>query len=230
MRRVANMSRGALYLVWPGDPRTERMLDRSIESLKAVHPELMFHVEHLPEGSTLLDKSRMAELTPFDETLYLDVDTVVLGRLDFGFEKARKHGLACCICEAPLARRYHGLKDRGDMVEYNTGVIFFTDKALVTFGAWRYHTKVDSSIIFRMGDGFSRMPLNDQASFAWAVEATDRNPFVLPMNWNFRPAWQKNIFGDVKIWHDYSDVPDSLRTWNEYQTDDDAVLDFVSIS
>jgi len=40
---------------------------------------------------------------------------------------AIKHALACCICENPWARRYGGLQ--GDLVEYNTGVQFFTRAA-----------------------------------------------------------------------------------------------------
>jgi hypothetical protein len=47
----------------------------------------------------------MAAMTPFEETLFLDADTVPLGRLDFGFEQAQRFGLACCICEVPWARR-----------------------------------------------------------------------------------------------------------------------------
>ena len=49
----------------------------------------------------LLQKSQMFQFSPFRETLYLDADTVVLGRLDFAFLKAQEFGLACCICECP---------------------------------------------------------------------------------------------------------------------------------
>jgi hypothetical protein len=65
----------------------------------------------------------MMELSPFEETLYLDADTVVLDRLDFGFEQAARFGVACCICECPWARRYRGLPN-DDGVEYSTGVLF----------------------------------------------------------------------------------------------------------
>ncbi|MDP6885212.1 MAG: hypothetical protein QF830_13855, partial [Rhodospirillales bacterium] len=40
--------------------------------------------------------------------------------------KGREVGLALCICECPWARRYGGLA--GDVVEYNTGVMFFTKR------------------------------------------------------------------------------------------------------
>src|SRR5438552_10060250 len=133
--------RGIMYVKWgPNDA----VLARALESVKAIHPELPVHVHQLPDGSTLLDKARMFAFTPFEETVFLDVDTVVLDRLDFGFEMAVKYGLACCICENPWARRYGGLK--GDLVEYNTGVLFFTKAGKRFFDGWEQHARIDSSI------------------------------------------------------------------------------------
>src|SRR5438067_9971407 len=96
--------RGVLYVKWGN--RLDHALARSVASLKAVHPDLPIHVHELPVASSLLDKANMFDWTPFQETLYLDVDTVVLGRLDYGFERAQRHTLACAICECPWARRY----------------------------------------------------------------------------------------------------------------------------
>lgn len=212
------MTRGVLYIVWPGEERMEAMLNRSIASLAAAHPELPYHVERLDDGSSLLDKSRMAEMTPFDETLFLDADTVVMGRLDYGFEKAAQYGLACCICECPWARRFSGLADQGDIVEYNTGVLFFTRTSRPLFDAWARLRDIGSSLLFRAHDGVRTMPFNDQAGFAAAIEETGFNPFVLPMNWNFRRQWQETVFGPVKIWHGYNDPPPQLKKWNESQS------------
>jgi len=101
----------------------------------------------------LLEKARMAELSPFDETLFLDADTVVLDDLDFGFRHAQKTGVACCICEAPWARRYTGLPN-DDAIEYNTGLLFFTKAAAPVFSHWQsLATTIDSSIVFRAADG-----------------------------------------------------------------------------
>ena len=82
---------GVLYIVWGN---VEPILQRSINSLRAVHPRMPIHIQRLPENSRLLDKSRMFNFTPFENTLYLDMDTVVLRPLDFGFEKAQRHALA----------------------------------------------------------------------------------------------------------------------------------------
>jgi hypothetical protein len=168
----------------------------------------------------------MLDFTPFDETLFLDMDTVVLGDLDFGMRKGREVGLAICICECPWARRYTGLS--GDLVEYNTGVIFFTNKAKPVFDAWKsLVAKVDSSIVFRAGGDYVKMPLNDQAGFAKAIDDTGFVPYVLPLNWNFRPRWHKSWFGPLKIWHDYAPVPDALAENNTLQADPNAIIGFA---
>ncbi len=64
-----------------------------------------------------------------------DADTVVLGNLSF--DPARGCGLRLlerCICECPWARRYAGIQ--GEAVEYNTGVLFFSEQAKPVFETW----------------------------------------------------------------------------------------------
>lgn len=95
--------RGILYMVWGS--RHEALLERSMASARAIHPELPIHVERLPDTSTLLDKAAMADLTPFEQTVFLDTDTVVLDRLDYAFDKTEKFGLSVGVCECPWARR-----------------------------------------------------------------------------------------------------------------------------
>lgn len=218
--------RGILYVKWGTNGAVS---ERSIRSVRAIHPELPVHVRSLPAGSSLLDKASMFEFSPFEETLFLDADTVVLDRLDFGFEMAVRHGLACCICECPWARRYGGI--RGDMVEYNTGVLFFTRKAKPVFDAWKARARtVDSSIrFFRDRNELAVMPFNDQAAFALAV-AENAAPFILPMNWNFRPQWHRSWWGPVKIWHDYVDPPAEMVAWTKEQAREDAIIRYNSFA
>ena len=167
----------------------------------------------------------MHRLTPFEETLFLDSDTVVLDRLDFGFEMAAQHGLAVSICECPWARRYGGLD--GDVVEYNTGVIFFNQKSYHVFDAWDACGRdIDSSILFYQGTSVVRMPFNDQAGFAKAIIDTGFNPYVLPYNWNFRPMWHRTFWGPIKIWHDYSDPPAEVVAWTNNQANAGAIIQF----
>lgn len=218
-------SRGILYVYWGDDHRA--LLERSMASVRQHHPELPIHVEKLADDATLLDKARMHEFTPFDETLFLDIDTVVLGRLDFAFAKAARFGLACAICECPWARRYRGVS--GDMIEYNTGVLFFNRAARPLFDAWKQRApQVDSAISHVVDGRVVRMTENDQAGFAHAVEETGFSPFVLPMNWNFRPQWQLSFFGPIRIWHDYKDVPQPIIEMNRDYEREDALIQYVS--
>jgi hypothetical protein len=217
-------TRGVLYVKWGHSH--DGLLRRSMESLRAVHPELPVHVHELPDSSTLLDKSRMLDFAPFAQTLYLDTDTVVLDRLDFGFERAERFGLACSVCECPWARRYTGL--RGELVEYNTGVLFFNRKAEPVFRLWESLVgQVDSSMTLADGKSF---PCNDQAAFAVAVERSEFLPFVLPYNWNFRPNHYRSFFGPIKIWHDPAEVPPGLIEWNRDQLAPGSAIKFCVLT
>lgn len=218
------MTRGVLYIVFPGEPRAAKALYRSQQWLKKFHPDIPVEVVELAEG-TLLDKARMLDLSPFDSTLFLDADTAPLGDLSFIFDKAEQFGLACAICECPWARRFGALADRPSLVEYNTGLLGFTKGAAEVFDAWKRLIDIDSSLQFLAKDGsVQTMPLNDQAAFAAAIDETGFNPFVLPMNYNFRPLWQKTVFGPIVVWHDYSDIPPGILKWNDVQSRRDAVL------
>lgn len=67
-----------------------------------------------------------------------------------------------------------------------------------------------------------------QAGFARAVEDSGFLPYVLPLNWNYRPAWYHSFFGPIKIWHDYGDVPPAIEELHRYHEQPDAMMRFVS--
>jgi len=224
------MSRGVIYIVWGKE--ADAVLERSVASLKRHHPELPHKVIRLKKVSDpvkgLLEKAKMLDLSPYDETLFLDADTVVLDRLDYGFEAARRTGLACCICENPYARRYRGFERGTDLVEYNTGVLFFTKQAKPVFDTWAELAPTFNSALDFIGENGKPMvmPFNDQGAFAEAMRRWDSLPFVLPQNWNFRPIWQKQWFGPLKVWHDYSPAPASLEQINAYYQRPDAIIQY----
>src|SRR5690606_387046 len=71
--------------------------------------------------------------------------------------------------------------------------------------------EIDSSVRFHDDYGeLKTQPVNDQAGLAKAIEDTGFNPFILPLNWNFRPKWHRSFVGPIKIWHDYADPTDEL--------------------
>ncbi len=220
------MSKGCIWMVWGDNEKVEKALPRSVDSLRKYHPDLQIQLIKMPEDSDLRCKSRMFELSPFDETLYLDADTVVLGKLDFGFEKAKKFGIAITINISPWANRYAGLADRGDLREFDTGVIFFSKQhkeAERVFQTWQASGDINSECLFLSADGPAKMLVNDQCGFAHAVDVCEFNPFCLPVNWNLHPRWQKTLFGKLLVWHDYNDPPASINKWNQERTAKDAV-------
>ncbi len=222
------MSKGIISIYWGDEAKLP--IQRLCNSVKQFCPDLRHELIKIDAVSgdpkSLNQKAAMLELSPFEETLFLDVDTVVMGNLNYGFEKARKHGLALSICEAPWARRYPKLFS-GDQIEYNTGVIFFTKRAEPVFNEWkRIANTVDSSIVGINENGIYIMPSNDQGSFSQAIENTDFNPFILPLNWNFRPIWCKSFWGPLKIWHDYSDPPSVIYELNRYYENKDSIIQY----
>jgi len=227
---------GVLYMLW--GTSHDHLLERSIASLKLYHPDLPIQVHRVQTTSheesmshaMLLEKSRMLAISPFENTLFLDADTMVMGRLDFALEKAERYGLACCICECPWAQRYTGLKHENDLIEYNTGVLFFTRLAEPVFYCWEKLARTIDSSIYHVKDGVpSVMHHNDQASFAKAVDMTGYNPFILPFNWNFRAFCQRTFFGPIRIWHDISAPPRELYELNRYYTQPDALMHHYSL-
>ncbi|MBI3517261.1 MAG: hypothetical protein HY060_24775 [Proteobacteria bacterium] len=226
--------RGALYVYWePAKPHgawsIKPFVDRAIASFAAHHPELPYHVAKLPAGSTLYDKATMFDHTPFDTTVFLDADTVVLGRLDYGFEMAERFGLACCHCVNPWLRRYVGVV--GDWIEYNTGVLFFSAAARPLFDRWRaLAPQLDSRASF-IRDGFTMVsPRDDQLSFSRAVQESARPPFVLPYNWNFAPPHHHSFFGPLKVWHSYATVPETVLFLNQYYEQPGAIMQFHELT
>jgi hypothetical protein len=223
------MSRGILSIYW-GD-ESKLPIQRLKDSVKKFHPDLPHEIIKIDAPSndpnSLNQKAAMLDLSPFEETLFLDLDTVVMGNLDFGFQKANQFGLAIAICEAPWGRRYPAIFS-GDQIEYNTGVIFFTKKAKPVFEEWKELAKtIDSSIIAVDDSGnVYTMPANDQGSFALAIENVGFNPFILPLNWNFRPIWQRSFFGPIKIWHGYDNPPPIFDALSNYYSQKDAIIQY----
>jgi hypothetical protein len=179
----------------------------------------------------------MFDLSPFDETLFLDADTTVMGKLDYGFAKAQQHGIACCINANPWQRRYYKIEQHPDEVEYSSGVIFF-DKNFgevdnryghravsKVFGLWDSLDGTDTTCsYFHASDGVKHAPVNDQALFTLAMQRLGFNPFVLPLNWNLYPRWQKHWWGEIKVLHGYDDIPESVMRWNAEQSKPGAVI------
>src|SRR3984957_10987377 len=100
------MKRGILYIVW-GD-KVEPLLQRSMASVRKFYPDIPVEIVRGEADPVrgLAQKSKMATQSPFESTLFLNADTVILGNLDYAFDRAEEFGLACAICDCPWLRRY----------------------------------------------------------------------------------------------------------------------------
>jgi hypothetical protein len=204
------MKRGILYIVW--GEKAEAQLQRSILSVRNFYPEMPIHVERGSEDPRLgfRQKTIMGALTPFESTLFLDADTVVLGNLDYAFDRAEEFGLACCICECPWLRRYG--HSEGDLIEYNSGVLFFSQKARHIMSDWPKISAAHPSASHWLDTdgGHKGMRFEDQYGLARAIRDNAFNPHVLPMNYNFRPSIHRTFFAPLKIWHSPKELPQGL--------------------
>jgi hypothetical protein len=52
-------------------------------------------------------------------------------------------------------------------------------------------------------------------------------PFILPLNWNFRPAWHRSWWGPIKIWHDYNPPPQAIVDFSRQQAKPDSIIQFM---
>ena len=221
------MIKGVLWIVW-GDGYGAS-LERSRASVAHWHRELEQHVVTMLPGSDVRCKAMMRDLSPFDLTLFLDADTTVLGKIDYGFAMVERFGIACTHSANPWQRRYHKLDhEHADETEFSSGVIFFDrDKPEVggVFEQWKSGASLDTSCLYHHEEqGVCVQRHNDQALFTWAMRKERFNPFCLPMNWNLTPRWQPRFFGPIKILHGYDDVPPALLAWNEQQSQPEAVV------
>jgi hypothetical protein len=55
------------------------------------------------------------------------------------------------------------------------------------------------------------------------------NPFVLPLNWNLRPKWQRSFFGPVRIWHDVSAPSKEIYEINALYEDRESLITYFTM-
>lgn len=195
-------ARGVLYVV-----RDEEEAQRPARSIKALERfGLDYCVRKAEAPVNGLAKLDLLDLSPFDETLFLAPDALVLDDVSLGFEMAGRHGCALSMAPACWARRQWtdepGTPRRvhPEIPEYDLGAVFFVDNTAMRalFETWR-------SIAGEYGSC-------EQWGFSQAVYETRFNPYVLPENWNFhaRPI----VCGPIKIWNSCETPPRNIDWWN----------------
>ena len=178
----------------------ENELQQSISSAECLG--LPVHVIRLEGNCYHAAKTCMYDRSPFDTTLFLDTDTTVLDDLSYGFELAEKHTVALGLEPACYADRWP-INER-QILEYNTGVIFFRKCEVLRkfFERWERNAAL--------------YPYSDQSSFAKSLVECGLNPAVLPPNYNYRGFGMgpTPFFGPIKLWHSREEIPFNLEQWN----------------
>lgn len=166
------------------------------------------------ELSGLLRKTEILRFLPntYESFLFLDSDTVVIGDVSLGFNKAGIHGIAAC--PAPhysldafwgfdRVMRKEGVLPLGQL-QYNTGVIFFKNSPEVKEVFTKWGSLALENLDFT----------NDQPFFTLAMDLLGFNPYTLSISYNYR-AFGEAISGDVRIWHSHGKMPVKI---NEYSS------------
>jgi hypothetical protein len=219
--------RAVIWVNW--GTSEELMLQRSTKSAEA-HTNADFFVIsdselHLPESVKRIPhqfSSRgfarkaeaLAHAVPggYSTYLFLDADTVVLDDISFGFEQAKRFGIAIAAAPTYLLDEYHrtaeilekeGIGAHGQLL-FSTGVFFFSHEILESglFDAWLKLTEVHQLTM-----------RGDQELLTVALELRNINPYVLSKSYNTRGRYD-TIIGKTRIWHQKSPVPAEI---NQYE-------------
>lgn len=221
--RAGMSRRGVLFIEWTAADRAG--IERALTALRQVHPELPTHVAAVPDGAPWRDMARVLAGSPFETTLALAADAMVLGRLDFAFEMTERYGLACCIADNPWQRQHVGAS--GDGFEYDIGVLFCGAQGRPVLDAWSQLAPLAALPVGAVIDGrVAQMPSDGRLGLARAVTLSGVAPFVLPFNWNLHPRSQHAFFGPVKIWRGPDAVPDAVRALNQGYEEPGAIVQF----
>jgi len=160
------------------------------------------------------------DLTPWDVTLWLDSDTLILDDLSFAFKMARRFGIAAVLApHSSLNGR--GLSDiPGEAPEYNCGATWIDKNHKLTKNLGDKWAEIVSEYD---GEGW----WTDQSSLSYALYKLKINPYILPLNWNFRAYMDREFdtgeyhtdhgYGSIKIWHSRTSVPLSFNpSYNQF--------------
>lgn len=191
------MTRGIL-LVACGD--CEAFARLAVASIKRVSG-LPVHLHCDPSKPGLqsrLVKLRMHELSPFDETLFLDCDTLVMAdplplfsllqhaplwmALDVGprtVSEVLEHRFFKRMTSPRAIQALRALaKRRPHAPHFNSGVVLFNKSVAPFFDAWRRTWAM-------------LPPGQDQVALMLASDATKQRPALLSPHWNFQHSWSK---------------------------------------
>jgi hypothetical protein len=133
------------------------------------------------------DKITGMQLSPFDNTLFLDTDCYVLSNVSNIFELMQKYDICCRI--APVKSKKLAEKSPQIYPELQTGVILFN------------RSLNESDIFVKWGEYYDEFNIeNDQASFSHTLHNSDVYIGIISPEYNYTIQPQV-AYGDIKILH-----------------------------
>jgi len=201
--------RGFLYVAVGPDHRKE--VARSIESLRAhgnEEPIAIFtdqHIDHPPgsmikiiqsSGSGKLDRITQLSETPFQRTIFLDTDTIVVDKVSELFDLTNRFDVAVA--------HEHGYRGHPEervseaFFELNTGVIVYRWSTAVNDFISNWLVRYRKGLALRPTD--SRFAM-DQVAFRYCLWMSDLKLYVLTPEYNYRSIFPGFARDRVKIFH-----------------------------
>ena len=127
---------------------------------------------------SFIDKVTFLQESPFENTLFLDTDTLVIEPIYELGNLLNQFDLACA--HAPVRTTYNIPVCSSEFPELNTGVILYkrSDIVIELFQSWLkiYQEQLQSD----------RHPRHDQAAFREALFKSPANCYILPPEYNLR--------------------------------------------
>jgi len=204
------MSRGVLYIVF-GDNFIQEM-KFSIESVKKHNPDM--HITVFSDRDVecdLIDDVKIMKvqhmrpkidyinLAPYDQTLFLDTDTIINHSLDDLFGILDKYDIALAHDLARKRKKFfHTIPEYGKIPysfsEVNTGVMAFNknEKVKNLFELWKANFYKYYSVV----------PW-DQPSFRISLWQSDISLYVLPVEYNIRS--KANREKQIRFHHEFGE-------------------------
>lgn len=222
-----SMKRSIVFMAW-GEKYTQHVAD-CLSNSEVPDCSIVLitdqdtNTDCLPAGVTIVRKplqfrGKLAKVEllrnlpdDLEIVLFLDVDTVILGDISLGFEKAEQHGIAMAPAPHYSLEHFRNFGVVMDRVEvprqgqllYNSGVMFFNAKDANIIEVF--------SLACELAEGDDEAPWGDQTYITLAMEMLGVNPYTLSSSFNHR-AFGEPISGQLRVWHSYKKLPTGATT------------------
>ncbi|HKF71780.1 MAG TPA: hypothetical protein VKB68_08520 [Stellaceae bacterium] len=165
-----------------------------------------------PSKNVWQDRIDCLRSSPFDETIYLDVDCAVLEPIVELFDLLSVYEIAAA--HAPGYRGKPDLDVPAAFFELNCGVLVYrrSDRTVGLFDMWRSLYRA-----WYRERPFHESDWGDQPAFRHAVWKSKIPIYVLGPEYNWRPVFPSFLVERPKILHGYHDDPEAIaRIANEH--------------